>query len=73
MSLVSNRVASPHRKVISFSTNSKSFVSLIGFVLASFCLFQMPYILPNMGQKLKIAVVCSSNQNRSMEAHNFLR
>lgn len=32
----------------------------------------MPYILPNMGQKLKIAVVCSSNQNRSMEAHNFL-
>ena len=23
--------------------------------------------------RLKIAVVCSSNQNRSMEAHNFLR
>ncbi len=22
---------------------------------------------------LKIAVICSSNQNRSMEAHNFLR
>jgi len=24
-------------------------------------------------RKLKIAVICSSNQNRSMEAHNFLR
>lgn len=26
-----------------------------------------------MPQQLKIAVICSSNMNRSMEAHNFLR
>jgi len=25
------------------------------------------------GRELNISVVCSSNQNRSMEAHNFLR
>ncbi|KAJ7379586.1 RNA polymerase II subunit A C-terminal domain phosphatase [Desmophyllum pertusum] len=32
----------------------------------------MPLNLRNMVLKLRIAVVCSSNQNRSMEAHNFL-
>ncbi|KAM7444432.1 RNA polymerase II subunit A C-terminal domain phosphatase [Porites harrisoni] len=32
----------------------------------------MPLNLQNMVLKLRIAVVCSSNQNRSMEAHNFL-
>ena len=26
-----------------------------------------------LNTELKLAVICSSNQNRSMEAHNFLR
>ena len=26
-----------------------------------------------MNSSISVAVVCSSNQNRSMEAHNFLR
>ena len=28
---------------------------------------------PRMAQKLRFAVVCSSNMNRSMEAHSFLQ